>query len=72
MKPDDLEWVERNYLAAVDLVCTQKKTEIKFIQEQFKTTYTRAAELIDRMTREGIISEPMPNGRRKILVEILP
>ena len=67
MKPEDMAWVEQNYAAAVALVCTTKRTELKFIQSELKATYTRAAELIDRMARDGIISEPQANGRRKIL-----
>ncbi len=55
------------YAQAINIVLRDKKTSISYIQRQLRIGYNRAADLIERMEREFIISEPNHQGRREIL-----
>ena len=56
------------YEQAVDIVVRDNKPSISYVQRQLRIGYNRAADLIDRMEREGIISAASPTGRREVLV----
>ena len=56
------------YEQAVDVVVRDNKPSISYVQRQLRIGYNRAADLIDRMEREGIISAASPTGRREVLV----
>ncbi|MBP5533982.1 MAG: DNA translocase FtsK [Alphaproteobacteria bacterium] len=56
------------YQQAVDIVLTDKRPTISYIQRKLGIGYNRAADLIDRMEQEGIVSKASPTGRREILV----
>lgn len=53
---------------AVEIVATTRKVSTSFIQRQLKLGYNRAADLVDRMEREGMISQPDHVGRRQVLL----
>lgn len=55
------------YRQAVDIVRTDKKASTSYIQRKLRIGYNRAANLIERMEQEGIISHPDHVGRREIL-----
>ena len=55
------------YSQAVAIVQRDKKASTSYLQRQLKIGYNRAADLIDRMEREGIISQPNHIGRREVL-----
>ncbi len=55
------------YNQAVAVVIRDNKVSTSYIQRVFKIGYNKAANLIDQMEREGIISAPDHVGRRKIL-----
>ncbi len=56
------------YEQAVQVVVRDKKPSISYVQRQLRIGYNRAADLIDRMEREGIVSKASPTGRRDILI----
>lgn len=55
------------YKQAVAVVLRDNKVSTSYIQRVFKIGYNKAANLIDQMEKEGIISEPDHVGRRKIV-----
>ena len=56
------------YDQAVAFVAQQGRCSTSLLQRQFKIGYNRAADLVDRMEQEGIISAPSHNGKREVLV----
>lgn len=57
------------YRQAVQIVTRDKKVSTSYVQRSLRIGYNRAADLIDRMEREGIISAPNHAGKRELLVE---
>lgn len=55
------------YQQAVAIVRKSKKTSISYVQRQLRIGYNRAANLIEKMEEEGIVSPPSPTGRRELL-----
>ena len=55
------------YDKAVDLVLREQKASISFIQRHMKIGYNRAATLVEKMEKEGLISSADHVGRRQIL-----
>ena len=53
---------------AVAIVMTERKVSTSYIQRRLSIGYNRAADIIDRMEEEGLISAPGRTGKRKILV----
>ncbi len=53
---------------AVAIVARDGKVSTSYIQRQLRIGYNRAADLIDQMEREGIITAPGVSGKREILV----
>lgn len=56
------------YDQAVAIVLRDKKVSTSYVQRQLRIGYNRAADLIDRMEAEGVISKPNVAGKREILV----
>ena len=56
------------YDKAVALVAREGKASTSFIQRHFQIGYNKAAKLIERMEKEGVISQANHVGRREILV----
>ncbi len=52
---------------ATDLICREGRVSTSFIQRHFQIGYNRAARIIERMEKEGIISKPNRVGKREIL-----
>ena len=57
------------YDQAVAFVAKQGRCSTSLIQRQFKIGYNRAADIVDKMEEQGIISAPNHAGKREILVE---
>ena len=55
------------YDKAVQIVLRDKKPTTSYIQRRLSIGYNKAADLIDRMEAEGIISAPNVAGKREIL-----
>ena len=57
------------YDRAVDIVLRDRKASTSYLQRRLSIGYNRAADLIERMEREGVISAAGFGGRRQILLE---
>jgi S-DNA-T family DNA segregation ATPase FtsK/SpoIIIE len=55
------------YERAVAVVLRDRKASTSYIQRRLAIGYNRAADLIERMEREGLVSTPSHSGRREIL-----
>lgn len=56
------------YDKAVAIVLRDRKASTSYVQRQLRIGYNRAADLIDKMESEGVISAPNHAGKREILV----
>ncbi|MCA4774528.1 DNA translocase FtsK, partial [Wolbachia endosymbiont of Mansonella perstans] len=57
------------YNQAVAIIQRDKKVSTSYIQRQLRIGYNRAANIVERMEKEGIISAPNYSGKREILIE---
>jgi S-DNA-T family DNA segregation ATPase FtsK/SpoIIIE len=55
------------YDQAVALVARERKVSTSYIQRRLQIGYNRAANLIERMEEEGVISRPNVAGKREVL-----
>lgn len=55
------------YKQALKIVLSEKKTSVSYIQRQLRIGYNKAANLIEKMEREGVLSSPNHQGKREIL-----
>ena len=55
------------YDRAVAVVLRDRKASTSYVQRRLSIGYNRAADLIERMERDGLISAPNHTGRREIL-----
>ncbi len=56
------------YDKAVNIVLQDKKASTSYVQRRLAIGYNRAASLIERMEKEGVISPANHSGKREILV----
>ncbi|MDX1924323.1 MAG: DNA translocase FtsK 4TM domain-containing protein [Rickettsiaceae bacterium] len=56
------------YKKAVQIVKNDRKSSTSYIQRVLRIGYNRAAILIERMEKEGILSRPNHTGKREILI----
>ncbi len=56
------------YDQAVSIILRDQKVSTSYVQRQLRIGYNKAADLIDRMEAEGVISKPNVAGKREILV----
>jgi len=54
------------YDKAVDIVLRERKASTSFLQRYLQLGYNRAATLIERMEREGLISSATATGKREV------
>ena len=59
--------VDELYDKAVEIVIKDKKVSTSYIQRQLKIGYNRAANIVEKMENEGLISAPNATGRREVL-----
>ena len=57
------------YQQALQIVKKDKKVSISYVQRSLRIGYNRAATIIERMEKEGIISPPNHSGKREILTK---
>ena len=67
---DDAERHDRSslYRKAIDIVRTDRKSSVRYLQRKLNIGYNVAATLIERMEEKGIISKPNSDGKREILI----
>lgn len=63
---DDNE-VDELYEDAKRIILEDQKTSISYIQRRLNIGYNRSANIIERLTKEGFLSEPDSKGKRQIL-----
>jgi S-DNA-T family DNA segregation ATPase FtsK/SpoIIIE len=56
------------YRQAVQIVTRDRKATTSYLQRRLQIGYNRAASLIERMEREGVIGQPNHAGKREVLV----
>ena len=56
------------YDQAVAVVLRDKKVSTSYVQRRLQVGYNKAASLIERMEKEGLISSANATGKREILV----
>jgi S-DNA-T family DNA segregation ATPase FtsK/SpoIIIE len=56
------------YDKAVNIVLQDKKASTSYVQRRLAIGYNKAASLIERMEKEGVISAANHSGKREILV----
>jgi S-DNA-T family DNA segregation ATPase FtsK/SpoIIIE len=56
------------YQQAVQVVVRDRKASTSYIQRRLSIGYNRAASLVERMEKEGIVGQPNHAGKREILV----
>src|SRR5215471_10992922 len=57
------------YQQAVQIVMRDRKASTSYIQRRLQIGYNRAASLMERMEREGVVGQANHAGKREILVE---
>jgi S-DNA-T family DNA segregation ATPase FtsK/SpoIIIE len=56
------------YQQAVQIVVRDRKASTSYIQRRLQIGYNRAASLIERMEKEGIVGQPNHAGKREVLL----
>ncbi|HJU31119.1 MAG TPA: DNA translocase FtsK, partial [Hyphomicrobiaceae bacterium] len=56
------------YDRAIAIVVGDRKASASYLQRRLMIGYNRAADLVERMEREGVVSAPGFGGRRQVLV----
>jgi S-DNA-T family DNA segregation ATPase FtsK/SpoIIIE len=56
------------YAQAVNIVRTERKASISYIQRCLRIGYNRAANLVEEMEKNGVLSTPNYSGKREILL----
>ena len=75
--PDDEKEAEANsnddeddlYDQAVNIVVETRKTSISYIQRRLGVGYNRAANIMEQMERNGVVSAELSSGKREILMD---
>jgi len=66
--PEDEEEDDELYRQAVDMVVQTQQASISMIQRRLRVGFNRAARMIERMEREGIVSAMDGTRPREVLV----
>ena len=56
------------YDRAVAIVLRDRKVSTSYIQRRLSVGYNKAASLVERMEKEGVVSAPNHAGKREILM----
>ena len=56
------------YDRAVAIVTREKKVSVSYMQRRLSVGYNKAASLVERMEKEGVVSPPNHQGKREVLV----
>lgn len=64
---DTYEELDELYEDAKNVVLTDRKTSISYLQRKLQIGYNRSARVIEQLEREGVLSSPNTKGIREIL-----
>jgi S-DNA-T family DNA segregation ATPase FtsK/SpoIIIE len=56
------------YDEAVAIVARERRVSISYIQRCLEIGYNRAAKMVERMERQGVVSRPYSGGKRDVLI----
>lgn len=56
------------YKQALNIVRTERKSSISYIQRALRIGYNRAANLVEEMEKNGVLSAPNHSGKREVLL----
>jgi S-DNA-T family DNA segregation ATPase FtsK/SpoIIIE len=57
------------YRKAIQIVAESQKASTSYLQRQLRVGYNSAARLIERMEKDGLVSQPDHVGRREVLID---
>ncbi len=60
--------IDELYEDAKEVVLSDKKTSISYIQRKLRIGYNRAATIVEQLEKTGVLSEPNAKGNREILI----
>ncbi len=63
----DLGALDPMYEAAKNVVLTDKKTSISYLQRKLQIGYNRSANIVEQLEQRGVLSAPNSKGNREIL-----
>jgi S-DNA-T family DNA segregation ATPase FtsK/SpoIIIE len=66
--PPEEDLADEMYDRAVALVAETRQASISMIQRRLRVGYNRAARMVERMEREGIVGPPDVTNRREVLI----
>ena len=66
---EEIDDLDELFNEAKEIILTEKRTSISYLQRRLQIGYNRAANIIEQMERMGILSPPNSKGQREILVE---
>ena len=49
------------------MICRERKASTSFVQRHLQIGYNRAARIIERMEKEGVVSQANHVGKREVL-----
>jgi len=64
---EEFDDVDELFEEAKNIIFTENKTSISYLQRRLQIGYNRAANIIEQMERKGILSPPNSRGQREIL-----
>ena len=62
------EPIDELYDEAMNIILTEKKTSISYLQRRLQIGYNRSARLIEQLEQNGILSSPNSKGNREIII----
>jgi hypothetical protein len=65
---EEIEDLDELFEDAKNIILTENRTSISYLQRRLNIGYNRAANIIEQMERMGILSKPNSKGQREILV----
>ena len=65
---DSSEELDELYEEAKEIVLSERKTSISYLQRRLQIGYNRAARIVEQLENTGILSAPNAKGNREILV----
>jgi len=66
---EEIEDLDELFEEAKNIILTEKRTSISYLQRRLQIGYNRAANIIEQMERMGILSAPNAKGQREIIIE---
>ncbi len=62
------EELDELYEAAKEIVLSERKTSISYLQRRLQIGYNRAARIVEQLEKTGVLSAPNAKGSREILI----